>query len=94
MSVDLIPALSGIIASLITVCYLGDNARLIVVCLVLSMFFYGFNLGGDVPIVPEMAPHLVGTAFGFANTLACASGFIAPALIGAILGDEVSFNHH
>lgn len=54
------------------------------------MFFYGFNLGGDVPIVPEMAPGLVGTAFGFSNVLACAAGFIAPALIGAILGDDVS----
>lgn len=56
----------------------------------MSMVFHGVNLGGDVPIVAEMAPGLIGTTFGFANTIASASGFIAPALIAVILGDDVS----
>ncbi|XP_015784631.1 sialin [Tetranychus urticae] len=81
-------ALAGIISSLVTVCYSDDNSHLIIACLILAMFSYGFNLGGDVPIIPEMAPALVGTAFGISNALACASGFIAPALVGAILGDN------
>lgn len=54
------------------------------------MFFMGFTVGGDTPIIPEMAPHLVGTTYGFANTLGCASGFIAPIITAAILGDQVS----
>lgn len=70
--------------------YLGDKPTLAVITLIVTMFFYGFDSGGDAPMVPEMAPNLVGTAFGFANTMRCASGFIAPALIGFIIGDDVN----
>ncbi len=82
--------LTGIGLSLLAISYLGDQPNLIVICLILSMFSFGLCVGGNIPTIPEMAPNLIGTTFGFANTLACASGFMAPAIIGVILGDEVS----
>ena len=82
--------LLGLAIGLTMITYLGDKPSLAVITLIVMMFFYGFDSGGDVPLVPEMAPHLVGTAFGFVNTMRSASGFIAPALIGFILGDDVS----
>ncbi|XP_053204770.1 sialin-like isoform X2 [Panonychus citri] len=81
--------LLGLVIGLTLITYLGDKPTLAVITLIVTMFFYGFDSGGDAPMVPEMAPNLVGTAFGFANTMRCASGFIAPALIGFIIGDDI-----
>ncbi|XP_053207125.1 putative inorganic phosphate cotransporter isoform X1 [Panonychus citri] len=68
---------------------LGNRPDVIIIVLIASMFCNGFTIGGDTPIVMEMAPHLVGTAFGFANTLGCASGFIAPVIIASIIDEQV-----
>ncbi|XP_015783959.1 sialin-like [Tetranychus urticae] len=78
----------GLASGLMIISFLGNQPTIVVIVLIISMFFYGFDTGGNIPIVPEMAPKYVGTAFGFSNTLISASGFIAPALIGYILGDD------
>ena len=83
-------ALVGTALCLALIPSLGNRPNIIIIVLIASMFFNGFTIGGDTPIVMEMAPHLVGTAFGFANTLGCSAGFIAPVIIAAIIGEQVS----
>lgn len=68
---------------------LSGRADIIVIGLILTMFTMGAASGGDMPIVPEMAPGVVGTVFGFSNTISCASGFLAPMIIGYIIGDDI-----
>lgn len=67
----------------------SGRPEVIVIGLISTMFTMGFSVGGDTPIVPEMAPNLIGTVFGFANTISSAAGFLAPMSIGYILGDQV-----
>lgn len=49
----------------------------------------GAQTGGDLPIIPEMAPDIIGTVYGFSNSIACASGFFSPMVTAFILADEV-----
>uniref|UniRef100_T1JWQ3 Major facilitator superfamily (MFS) profile domain-containing protein n=2 Tax=Tetranychus urticae TaxID=32264 RepID=T1JWQ3_TETUR len=82
-------ALLGPALFLLSIPLLSGKAEIIVLGLILTMFTMGATSGGDIPIVPEMAPGVVGTVFGFANTISCASGFLAPMTIGYIIGDEI-----
>lgn len=69
---------------------LQDSTRIVISCLILSMMFMGAQTGGDLPIIPEMAPQIIGTVYGFSNTIACACGFFSPTLTAFILADKVS----
>ena len=66
---------------LITV-FQETSSKAVVVILILSMFFYGFNTGGDVPIVIDMTEDFPATVFGLMNGVSSICGFLAPSLTG------------
>jgi MFS family permease len=52
------------------------------------MCLYGFITGGEYPIILEFAPEFSGTVFGFSNTFASSTGFLAPIIVGFILDSD------
>ncbi|XP_015783026.1 sialin-like [Tetranychus urticae] len=82
-------SLLGPACFLLSIPFLSGRADVIIFGLIMTMFSMGFATGGDIQMVPEIAPAFVGTVFGFSNTLSCAAGFISPMTIGYILEDQV-----
>ncbi|KAI1289620.1 putative inorganic phosphate cotransporter [Halotydeus destructor] len=50
-----------------------------------AMFGFGFTCGGENPIVGEFAPAYAGHIFGIVNTVAAATGIVAPMMVGYLL---------
>jgi MFS family permease len=62
----------------------------VIVLLLLGMFLYGFFSGGEYPTIAEYAADLSGTIFGVSYTIAPATGFIGPLIVGLLLEHGVS----
>jgi MFS family permease len=62
----------------------------VIALLLIGMFIYGFITGGEYAIIAEYAPDYSGTVFGVANTMASATGFIGPLIVGLLLDAGVS----
>ncbi|KAI1289623.1 putative inorganic phosphate cotransporter [Halotydeus destructor] len=63
----------------------GTNSTVVYCLLIGSMFGFGFTCGGENPIVGEFAPAYAGHIFGIANTMAAATGILAPFIVGYLL---------
>jgi len=66
------------------------NKEAVISLLLVGMLLYGFITGGEYSIIPEYAPEFSGTVFGVANTMASATGFIGPLIVGLLLDAGVS----
>ena len=69
---------------------MGCRSTGVVALLVTALFLYGFTTGGEFGIISEFAPDFSGTIFGIAATLSAWPAFVAPPVVGVILGDSVS----
>ena len=81
--------MSGPTVCLFIIPFLGCNKTWIIVLSIASMTIYGFTTAGEYPIISEFAQDFAGTTFGVANTFGSAGGFMAPNIIGLILGSNV-----
>ena len=79
----------GCAVCLILVPIVGCNSDAVISLLLIGMFVYGFITGGEYGVITEYAPNVSGTVFGVANTLASATGFIGPMLVGYLLDHGV-----
>lgn len=69
---------------------LGCDESLIMLLIVLAMFFYGSICGGDMAIVSDFAPEVVGSVFGLCNMFSSVAGIIGPIAFGLVVNDNVS----
>ncbi|RWS00597.1 putative sialin-like protein [Dinothrombium tinctorium] len=65
----------------------GYGANASIALLLLLMFFYGLVSGGDIPLAADMTSKYPATVFAFGNMCASVTGFVAPSIVGIILGD-------
>ena len=80
----------GCAVCLLLVPIVGCNSNAVIALLLIGMFIYGFITGGEYGVITEYAPDFAGTVFGVANTLASATGFVGPMLVGYLLDHGVS----
>ena len=65
-------------------------AAVVVMCLAVGLMG---TINSGLPLSEQdIAPNLAGTLKGLTNTLASATGFLAPAVAGAIISDNVSLS--
>ena len=83
-------ALIGPALCLAIITALGCRSEAVVGLMITALLLYGFMSGGEWPIVSEFAPDFAGTAFGVCATIAVWPSFVAPIVVGVILGDQVS----
>lgn len=70
---------------------MGCDSTAVVVLLITALFLYGFVTGGEFSIISEFAPDFSGTIFGIAATLSVWPAFVAPYVVGVMLGDSVRY---
>ena len=75
--------LTGIFIGLIPAA--GCNTSVLQVIVFLTSFFSGFISGSDTPLPSEMSTNFPASLFALLNMIATSTGFIAPAVAGAIL---------
>ncbi|XP_054160049.1 uncharacterized protein LOC128958258 [Oppia nitens] len=78
-------AMFGCALCLILVPIVECDSSAVIALLLLAMFVYGFITGGEYGVIVEYAPDFSGTVFGVANTLASATGFVGPMIVGLLL---------
>ena len=78
-------AMFGCAVCILLVPIVGCDSSAVIALLLIGMFVYGFITAGEYGVITEYAPDFSGTVFGVANTLACATGFIGPMLVGYLL---------
>ncbi|CAG2104507.1 unnamed protein product, partial [Medioppia subpectinata] len=88
-------AMFGCGLCLLLVPIVGCDGDAVIALLLISMFVYGFISGGEYGVIAEYAPDYSGTVFGVANTLASATGFAGPLIVGVLLdhGDGSGVRH-
>lgn len=83
-------ALVGPAICLIIIPQLGCSLGGLVALLIVSMIIFGFNAGGDKPIVVDIAPDHSGTVYGITNAVASLPGILSPLVVGFLI-NLVSF---
>ncbi|XP_054161313.1 sialin-like isoform X2 [Oppia nitens] len=81
-------ALLGPASCLALITALGCNSQAVITLLIMALFLYGFMTGGEFTIISEFAPDFSGTVFGIAATISVFPAFVAPYVVGIILGDK------
>ncbi|XP_054158501.1 putative inorganic phosphate cotransporter [Oppia nitens] len=61
------------------------NDTIVIVLLIIGMFMFGFNSGGDIPIVADMTTKFAATVYSIGNTIAFICGFVTPLVVGHIV---------
>ncbi|XP_047484173.1 sialin-like [Penaeus chinensis] len=70
--------------ALIAMCFVDCNSSVAMVVLCISVGISGCGYSGSCLTEQDIAPNLAGTLTGITNTLGSATGFLAPAVAGAI----------
>ncbi|RWS15377.1 Sialin-like protein [Dinothrombium tinctorium] len=77
--------------------FASKNETIVLMLLMLSMLAYGFHVGGDNPIVVDVAPDFSGSVYGFVAAFGSVPGFLAPLVIGYIIdlnpGNPLMWNY-
>ncbi|XP_042882848.1 putative inorganic phosphate cotransporter [Penaeus japonicus] len=73
---------------LIAMCLVDCNSTVAMIVLCLSVGVTGCSYSGNGLTAQDIAPNLAGTLTGITNTLGSATGFLAPALVGAIIEND------
>lgn len=76
--------------ALIAMCFVDCNSSVAMVVLCISVGISGCAYSGSCLTELDIAPNLAGTLTGITNTLGSATGFLAPAIAGAITMNNVS----
>ncbi|XP_063598728.1 putative inorganic phosphate cotransporter isoform X2 [Penaeus indicus] len=74
--------------ALIAMCFVDCNSSAAMVVLCISVGISGCVYSGSCLTEQDIAPNLAGTLTGITNTLGSATGFLAPAVAGAITMDN------
>lgn len=74
---------------LLAVPLVGCNAMMVMILIVMSMFFYGFLTGGEIPLLCEYSQDLSGTIFGIMNTFGSLSGILGSQITSSIIQTHV-----
>lgn len=83
-------ALLGPAVCLAVVPVMDCNSNAVIALLILALFLYGMTTDGEFPVISEFAPDFAGTVFGIAATVSIFPAFLAPYVVGLLLGDKVS----
>lgn len=86
-------ALTGAGLVLALVPWAGCNQALVSCLLVLAMGIYGLASGGATPALVDMAPAHAGILYGISGTVANASGFLAPLVVGMVTSPTPSLEN-
>ncbi|XP_042855608.1 sialin-like isoform X2 [Penaeus japonicus] len=71
-------------AALIAMCFVDCDSTLAMAMLCIAVGFNGSSYSGNALSEQDIAPNLAGTLLGITNTFGAATGFLAPATVGAI----------
>ena len=67
------------------------KSEAVVGLMITELFLYGFMTGGEFSVISEFAPDFSGTVVGIASTIALWPTFVAPYVVGVMLGDNVRY---
>lgn len=70
--------------ALLALCFVNCDSTLAMVMLCMALGFSGASYSGNALSEQDIAPNLAGTLLGITNTFGSATGFLAPATVGAI----------
>lgn len=76
--------------ALVAMCFVDCNSSAAMVVLCVSVGVSGCAYSGNALTEQDIAPNLAGTLTGITNTIGSATGFLAPALAGAVTMNNVS----
>lgn len=62
------------------------------ISLFINMAFFGLVSGGQIPIAGDMSKDYPATVYSIANTVAAASGFLAPQIASFYLNMDLDFH--
>ena len=82
-------ALFGSGTFLMLVPLVGCNQEAVIGLLIASSVCYACIVGGDTPIVLDLAPDYSGSLYGLTNSFASLPGFVTPFFVGLLLDQEV-----
>ncbi|XP_063598721.1 putative inorganic phosphate cotransporter isoform X1 [Penaeus indicus] len=75
-------------AALVVMCFVNCNSSLAIVVLCVAVGCTGSSYSGSLLMEQDIAPNLAGTLVGITNTVGSITGFIAPAVVGAITAEK------
>ena len=76
--------------ALIVMCFVGCDQVFAMIVLCMAVGFNGATYSGYMCSHADLAPAYAGTLMGITNTIATIPGFAAPAIVGAIINNNVS----
>ncbi|XP_067134725.1 sialin-like [Centruroides vittatus] len=84
---------SGILA----ISFQGCESTNVIICLMVGMGCFGFNVSGDIAIALDLAPEFAGVIFGLTDSLYNAAGIFSPYVAGVIIdkneGDAIRWSY-
>ncbi|XP_023212355.1 vesicular glutamate transporter 3-like, partial [Centruroides sculpturatus] len=69
---------------------IGCESTNVIICLMIGMGCFGFNISGDVAIALDLAPEFAGVIYGLTDSLYNAAGIFSPYVAGVILDKNVN----
>ncbi|XP_023217661.1 sialin-like [Centruroides sculpturatus] len=90
-------ATCGPALGILAISFLGCESTNVIICLMIGMGCFGFNVSGDVAIALDLAPEFAGVIFGLTSSLYNAAGIFSPYVAGVILdkneGDMIQWSY-
>lgn len=80
----------GSAAALVAMTWVNCNSTVAMTVLCVAVGCLGTVSSGSLISEQDIAPNFAGSIKGLTNTVASATGFLAPAITGAIINDNVS----
>ncbi|XP_023238800.1 sialin-like [Centruroides sculpturatus] len=90
-------ATCGPALGILAISFLGCESTNVIICLMIGMGCFGFNVSGDVAIALDLAPEFAGVIYGLTDSLYNAAGIFSPYVAGVILdkneGDMIQWSY-